>query len=366
MRVTNKTYRVIQWATGKVGTIALRHFIENPTFELAGVLVTHATKAGQDAGEIAGTGQTGILATDDVEAIIATPADCVHFAPARQDIEMVCRLLRSGKNVVSALGPFYPTERCRADVEAIEAACRDGGTSFHGSGIHPGFAGDILPLTLVRIMERVDHIHIYEVVDQLANPSNYIEIMGFGRECEDLLASPSRQPEAPYFFAQSMALVAESMGRTIDDLTTKLEVASAKKDIPYPGGVVKAGTVAGQHYEWTGWSQGAPLITYHFYWKMGDQDLSEQWNCGQTGYRIVIEGNPPMELNMPEPKTTDGGVRYISLWTAMAGVNAIPPVCEAPPGFTSHRELGVFGPHGLIRRQSEIEAERCISTEAQP
>src|SRR5687768_15907255 len=102
MQMANKIYRVIQWATGKVGTIALRHFIENPTFELAGVLVTDTSKAGKDAGEIAGTPLTGILATDDVEAIVATPADCVHFAPAHQNIEMVCRLLRSGKNVVSA------------------------------------------------------------------------------------------------------------------------------------------------------------------------------------------------------------------------------------------------------------------------
>ena len=348
--MTGRTYRVIQWATGKVGTIALRHFLENPTFQLAGVLVTDPNKSGKNAGEIAGTAQSSIIATDDVEAVVATPADCVHFAPARQDVDLACRLLRSGKNVVSPLGPFYPTDRSRADFEAIEAACRDGGTSFHGSGIHPGFAGDILPLTLTRIMERVEHIHVYEVVDQLANPSNYIEIMGFGRDCEELLASPSRAPEAPYFFAQSMALVAEVLGKTIDDLTTRLEVAAAKKDIPYPGGVVKAGTVAGQHYEWTGWSDGAPLITYHFYWKMGDQDLSENWACGENGYRIVIEGNPPMEVSMPRPKMPDGRVRYISLWTAMAGVNTIPGVCDAQPGIITHRDLGLFGPRGLVRR----------------
>lgn len=349
--MTDRIYRVIQWSTGKVGTAALRHFLKNPTFSLVGVLVTDPAKVRKDAGEIAGMEPCGVLATDDIEEILTTPADCVHFAPARPDIDMVCRLLRSGKNVVSPLGPFYPTERCQADVQAIEAACRDGGSSFHGSGIHPGFAGDLLPLAGMRIMERVDHIHIYEVVDQLANPSNYIEIMGFGRDCEELLASPSRAPEAPYFFAQSMALIAEALGHSIDDVTTKLEVAAAKRDIPYPGRVVKAGTVAGQHYEWTGWCEGSPLVTYHFYWKMGDADLSEDWVCGDTGYRIVIEGNPPMDLRIAQPSTTDHGERYISLWTAMAGVNTIARVCDASPGFVSHRELGVFASHGLVRRQ---------------
>ena len=28
-----KKYRVIQWATGVVGQAALKHFIENPTYE---------------------------------------------------------------------------------------------------------------------------------------------------------------------------------------------------------------------------------------------------------------------------------------------------------------------------------------------
>jgi hypothetical protein len=49
-----KTYRVIQWATGTVGSVALRHFIENPVFELAGVLVTNPDKVGSDAGDLVG------------------------------------------------------------------------------------------------------------------------------------------------------------------------------------------------------------------------------------------------------------------------------------------------------------------------
>ena len=36
--MSEKTYRVIQWATGVVGKAALRHFIENPVIELVGVL----------------------------------------------------------------------------------------------------------------------------------------------------------------------------------------------------------------------------------------------------------------------------------------------------------------------------------------
>jgi 2,4-diaminopentanoate dehydrogenase len=346
----DKTYRVIQWATGTVGKVAIRHFVENPSFELTGVWVSSERKAGKDAGEIARIDPTGVIATRDADALIAAEADCVHFAPLVQDIDLVCRLLRSGKNVVSPLGPYYRTERFRAEWEPIEAACRDGGASFHGCGIHPGFAGDLLPLTLTRIMERIDHIHVTEVIDHLANPSGYIEFMGFGRDCDELLANPSRSAEAPHLFAQSMAMVLESLGKRVDDLTTKLEVAAATQDIEYRGGVVRKGTVAGQHYEWTAWSDGAPVMTFHCFWTMGGEHVEPKWDCGESGYKVLIEGNPPMEVTMRHPSTGAGGVKYLGLpWTAMAGVNAIPAVCDAPPGMVTHLDLGVFGPRGLLR-----------------
>src|SRR5687767_9239023 len=96
-----QTYRVIQWATGHVGKTAIRHFVENPIYELAGVLVTNPKKVGKDAGEIAGIGPIGLAAIDDPEVIVAMDADCVHFSPLVQDLDMICRLLRSGKNVVT-------------------------------------------------------------------------------------------------------------------------------------------------------------------------------------------------------------------------------------------------------------------------
>jgi len=345
-----KSYRVIQWATGHVGKTAIRHFVGNPTYDLVGVLVTNPKKVGKDAGAIAGIEPIGVIATDDVEAIIALDADCVHYAPLVQDIELICRLLRSGKNVVTPLGPFYWRGRFKEELETIEAACGDGGTTFHGSGIHPGFAGDLLPLSLARVMDRIEHIHLYEVIDHLANPSNYIEFMGFGREPDDLLANPGRSPEAPLIFAQSMQMVAQGLGLSIENVTSTLEVATARQDIAYPRGIVREGTVAGQHYEWTGWADGKPLITYHCFWIMGEEHVVPKWDCGDSGYRVRIEGDPPMEASMRGPVGPDGRHVYVGLpWTAMAGVNVIPAVCDAAPGVVTHFELGLPQLHGLFR-----------------
>ncbi|MDG2003029.1 MAG: hypothetical protein P8J20_06820 [Novosphingobium sp.] len=345
-----KSCKVVQWATGYVGKTAIRHFVSNPAYELVGVLVTNPKKVGKDAGNIAKIAPTGVIATDDPEQIIALDADCVHFAQLVQDIDMICRLLRSGKNVVTPLGPYYYHGRFSEELETIEAACRDGGTSFHGGGIHPGFAGDLLAITALRLMDRVEHIHLYDVLDHLANPSSYIEFMGFGRTPEDVLENPGRSPEAPLIFAQSMEMVAHTLGLEIDDVTSKLNLATATQDIAWSDGVVSQGTVAGQHYEWTGLSNGKPIITYHCFWKMGEENIEPNWDCGPSGFRILIEGNPPMDMTLRTIAKPGEPLRYAGLpWTAMACVNVIPTVCEAAPGIVTHFDLGVPKLHGLVR-----------------
>ncbi len=348
--MSQKTYRVVQWATGTVGKAALKHFIENPTFELAGVLVTNPEKVGKDAGDLVGLPATGVLATDDVDAIVALQADCVLYAGLVQDIDAICRLLRSGKNVVSPVGPIYATEAFKADVERIKAACQEGGTSFHGCGIHPGYVGDILPLTLTRLSDRIDRIEVSEIADKQKTPSVYIDFMGFGQTPEELLSKPNCMTGAMHAFAQSMALLVEGLGKTIEDLTETHEIAIATKDTPYPGGTIRKGTVAGQHWEWTAWSGGAPLVVYHLYYRVGD-DMEPAWHLGESRHHIVVHGSPSFEVTLRATAAADGHHPFLGIdWTALLGCTAVPQVCDAAPGFVNHVDLGVVRPRGLVRR----------------
>lgn len=354
-------YRVVQWATGNVGKAAIRHFAGNPAYDVVGVLVFDPDKAGRDAGEIAGVGDIGVRATHDVEAIVALDADCVMYAPLWNDVETVCRLLRSGKNVVGTTGPYFPTEASRAEFDQIEQACRDGGTSFHASGIHPGYAGDLLPLTLARIASRVDRIHVYEVVNFREDPSKYIKLVGMGADPDVFRSRPSLLRQALPHFAQSMAMIVAGLGKAIDRVTADLEIATATSDIAYeaaegtdmPGmvGVVRAGTVAAQHHQWTAWVDGAPLVVFHAVYTMGDDDIEPRWDWGATRYRLVIQGDPPTELTLQGAPNPDGTFRHPGYtWTAMAAVNAIPAVCDAAPGVLTHLDLGALRLPALVRR----------------
>jgi hypothetical protein len=151
-------YRVIQWATGSIGQISIRHFAANPDFEVSGVYVTSPDKEGQDAGTLAGIAPLGVMATRDADALLNLEADCVNYAPLYADVDEMCRILRAGKNLVTPSGFIYPFALDRVTVTKLQAACEAGGVSLYGSGIHPGFAGDLLPLTLARLCTSIDHV----------------------------------------------------------------------------------------------------------------------------------------------------------------------------------------------------------------
>ena len=136
---------VVQWATGSVGVAAIKAVLEHPELELVGCWVHSKAKAGKDVGEIIGTGTLGVTATDSVDDILAMDADAVVYAPLLPNVDEVAALLRSGKNVVSPVGWFYPSD---SEAAPLEAAAREGKSTLHGAGIGPGAATELFPLLL--------------------------------------------------------------------------------------------------------------------------------------------------------------------------------------------------------------------------
>jgi len=109
------------------------------------------------------------------------------------------------------------------------------------------------------------------------------------------------------------------------------------------------GTVAAQHWEWTAWADGTPLMVYHFYYVMGD-DFEPNWDIGDSRYRVVMEGDPSFEMTLAAKAESDGRHPFLGIdWTALLGVTPIPQVCDAAPGVVTHLDLGVVQPRGLVR-----------------
>ena len=271
------------------------------------VLVHSKDKVGKDAGEIAGIAPIGVIATDDIDAVIAMDADCVFYTPIIMDTETVCRLLRSGKNVVTTSGFFYPTADFAADGAKIRAACQAGGTTFHAGGIHPGYAGDILPLTLARVMSRIDQIRVHEVVNVLADaPTDHIDWMGFGKDKDTFVSEPTILGLGVPFFAQSMYMIADGLGVSIDEVTAA-DVEGGRRHRGHParvGGDTR-GTVAAQHHEWTAWVDGRPLIVFQaLYTTTSTDKLDPAWDFGQDALPHIDRRRSTDRAHPPRRRAT--------------------------------------------------------------
>lgn len=65
-----------------------------------------------------------VIETDGVDKLLALDADRVLYAPLLPNAREVAAILRSGKNVVTPVGWFWPGEKERA---AMAAAAHEGG-----------------------------------------------------------------------------------------------------------------------------------------------------------------------------------------------------------------------------------------------
>jgi hypothetical protein len=333
------TYRVVQWATGNIGSRALRGVIEHPDLELAGVYVYSADKAGTDAGALCGLDPTGVAATADVDEIVGLGADCVLYMPRLCDVDEVCRLLASGANVVTTRGEFHHPASMDPGMRArVEAACAEGGTSIHSTGSSPGFISEAVPLVLTSIQRRLDGLTIDEYADlsQRDSPGLLFDIMGFGRPPADL--DEGRLAHGRTSFGPSLALVAEALGVPLDELEASGEIATAARTVEIAAGTLEAGTVAAQRVAVTGVRDGKPLLRFQATWYCTDV-LEPAWEVRPTGWRVRVDGDAPLDVALPFPIPVEQLGEMTPGYTANRAVNAVPVVCAAPPGIRTTVDL---------------------------
>ncbi len=337
------TYKVFQWASGTVGSHAARLVAGRAPYDLVGLHVTSAAKVGERVEALIGVPAGDLRATGDIEAVIASDADVVIHAPLAskvygddpdQDLNDICRLLAAGKNVITVVGYLYPQAHGETVVERLRDACLAGGSTFHGTGLNPGWMGDLLPLTMTALSGRIERIHVLEISNFQYYPSPEImfESMGFGSTEATFRAQGQRRADwLDGLFRESILLLADGVGLHLDDVRRDMQLAVTPNALDTAAGTVAAGTVAGQHWRWAGVADGAERIVHETVWRM-HEDVAPEWPVG--AHSIRIDGAPCMHLNLDADYVNDG-----LMATAMHAVNAIAPVCVAPPGVKTPLDL---------------------------
>jgi 2,4-diaminopentanoate dehydrogenase len=349
--------RVVQWATGNVGRHTLAGIDAHPELVLVGLFVSNPDKVGRDAGELARLGHhVGVVATSDVESLLALQADCiVHTAMADDrlgealaDLE---RFLAAGINVVSS-GPVFLQYPEPGDPMAapLIAAAEAGGVSLFVNGIDPGFANDALPLALTGISERIEEVRCSEVLnyDTYNQPMVLFDIMGFGRDLRDvpMLLAPGVLTMA---WGSVVRQIAAGLGVALTDVAEWYEREAAPEDFEVDAGTIRAGTAAALHFEVRGMVGDKPVIVLEHVTRLRD-DLGAGWPqpAGHGCYRVQVTGEPNYTLDL-QLMGTDGDHNTAGLKaTAMRLVNAVPAVVAARPGLVTALDLPPITGKGLF------------------
>lgn len=349
-------YRVIQWGTGNVGAFSLRCILDHPRLELAGVYVHSESKAGKDAGSLCGRGNVGVVATNNIEALLDSHAHCVCYTATADlrpfdAVQDICRILASGKNVVSSsIVPLvHPKSFIPELVAKLEQACVEGRASFFTSGIDPGFANDLLPLTISGLCGNWREIRIQEVINYATynQPQVLFDTMGFGKALDDtpLLLSPGT---LEFAWGGTVNLLAEGLGLKLDRIDSTHEKRPAVKPIRIGSHTVEPGTMGALRFEVQGVvGDRAPVVVEHV--TRLDDALAPEWPRGNGSYRVLVDGFPKIRCELEfEDEHGDHAVGGVIL-TATRIVNAIPAVCDAPPGLVSALDLPLVTGRWLYR-----------------
>ncbi len=332
-------HRVVQWATGNIGSRSLRGVIQHPDLTLVGLYVHSAEKAGRDAGDLCGVGPTGVAATNDIDEIIALGADCVLYMPAAGNFDEVCRILESGANIVTTRGEFHRPDSMDPEVrKRVEAACEAGGTSIHSTGSSPGFISEAVPLVLSSIQRRIDSLVISEFADlsRRDSPEMLFDLMGFGKPAPD--HDDGRAAYGAISFGPSLRLVAEALGLPLDSVEASGDVALTPGRLTIAAGTLEPGTVAAQRLTVSGMRNGRALITFRANWYC-TTEVEPAWDLRETGWHIAVDGDAPLDVAIRFPYPIEQMGEMSPGYTANRAVNAVAVVSAATPGIRTTLDL---------------------------
>ncbi|MCL9760541.1 dihydrodipicolinate reductase [Frankia sp. AiPa1] len=331
--------RVVQWATGNIGSRSLRAVIDHPDLSLVGLYVHSPDKVGRDAGELCDRARTGVRATRDIGEILALGAACVLYMPRACDVDEVCRILASGANVVTTRGEFHhPASLDAEDRRRVEAACERGGTSVHSTGSSPGFITEAVPLVLASIQRRLDRLTIeeYANLSKRDSPGLLFDVMGFGKLPAAI--GEARLNHGRTSFGPSLRVLAEALSMPLDGVVASGEVAVSPRDVVIAAGVLPAGTVAAQRITVSGIRAGREVLAFHATWYCTTA-LEQAWDLRETGWRVRVEGDAPLDVGLRFDVPLERMAETSPGFTANRAVNAVAAVCAADPGIRTSVDL---------------------------
>ncbi|MFN2537996.1 MAG: dihydrodipicolinate reductase [Mycobacteriales bacterium] len=329
--------RAAVWGTGNMGRAGIRAVLAHPQLELCGVI--GRSRAGEDAGELAGVGRLGVTvspdAPPDLDALVYMASGDIRPDDAAADIT---GCLRTGAVVVTpSLYALYDPASAPASLrESLDKACQDGGAALFVSGIDPGWGNDVLPVLLTGVASTIIQVRCQELFDYSAydQPDAVRGSVGMGAPMEQtpLMVAPGIPS---MIWGGQLRMMARALGVELDEVREQVERRALDDDVTNAMGLFEKGTQGGLRFEIQGVVGGEVKLVVEHVTRISAA-VAPDWpsppDGGSGAHRIIIEGHPRIVVTI-EATDEDGNRAAGGNATAAARlVNAIPWLRRASPG----------------------------------
>src|SRR5215471_6192342 len=320
--------RVVHFGLGPIGSAIVQQIAQRPGFKIVGGIDSDPAKAGRDVGDVAGlSGRIGVRVEPDASrlknmkphvVVLCTSSSMKAVMPQLEAI------LKARVPIVSTTEelayPVYTNVRQAAKIDKLATKAK---VAVLGTGVNPGFVMDALPIALTAACQRVDRVSVTRIQDARSRRLPFQQKIGAGLTTEQFQKRVEEGSIKHVGFTESIAMIADSLGWTLDRISDRVEPKLAQVTISSEYLAVDPGYVCGIMQEGVGYRKKEPVIRLYMEAYLGAPEPLDA---------IEIDGSPRLSLRIP------GGLHGDTA-TASLVVNSIPKVIEAEPGLHTMRDL---------------------------
>lgn len=321
--------RVMHFGLGPIGIAVARQIATRPGFKIVGGIDVDPAKVGRDLGDVAGLSRRlGVKVHDDAARALkaSKPHIVVHCTSSaiKTVMPQLETILKSKTAIVSTTEELsYPGYTHIRQARQIQAWAKKAKVAVLATGVNPGFAMDVLPITLTAVCERIERVLVNRVQDARLRRLPFQQKIGAGLTTEQFQKKVDDGTVRHVGMTESIAMIADTLGWTLeritDDVSPKLTTVTTSSEFL----AVDAGYVCGIVQDGVGYRSGRPVIRLHLEAYLGAPESYDS---------VEIEGTPNVSMKIA------GGIQG-DIATASVVVNSIPKVLAAAPGLHTMRDL---------------------------
>ena len=321
--------RVLHFGLGPIGAAIVKQVAQRPGFKIVGAVDIDPAKEGRDVADVVGlNNRVGVkVSGDGRKALKATKPDVAVLCTSssiRKVMPQIETILKSKVPIVSTTEELsYPGYTHIRQARQIHKLAKTAKVAVLGTGVNPGFAMDALPIALTAVCERVDRVIVNRVQDARIRRLPFQQKIGAGLTTEQFQKKVSDGSVRHVGLTESIAMIADALGWTLDRITDDIEPKLASVTISSEYLAVDPGYVCGIIQDGVGYRKGEPVIRLHMEAYLGAPESYDS---------VDIEGSPRLAVKI------NGGI-HGDVATASIVVNSIPKVLSAEPGLHTMRDM---------------------------